>query len=658
MDIKDKKLIEHEADFLNFLDNEGNIELGKKHALACKAYLIDNDKLNDDTDFCDCCNLPLPDGDAVKEYPLDCEIEEFSSLGVGVYLYFFYMKFLMLIFLIVFIVCGIPFIYTVNSYASDLEAYCSGPGSQNKTCLSSLFTDTKASGLFRYSYQPLEFYKEIVISLGKQNSWLKDDLFDWIFIVTLICLFSTHCLFLILVKNKIKVMDIHNLTISDYTVFVTQIKKNIFNIEDFKKEYLEGQDILPIDINFAYKLENFLKKKKEFMSLLKLKDKKIHQSAASSSELADTEIIKKMELIEAEMDEFYAKVQAEDNKKLQPFLTGSAFLTFETIKDRDDFISGYYSTTLEWFFKRAWTFIANCFSCFFSADYLKKLNDLFRFSIYEPSEPEDIIWRNLEYSALNIWVRKFITLLLSLIVIFICFVISVSLNLVKIEYASSKDAKDFYFVQSISMSISMSTVAINFIINKIVVLLTSYEKVWTSTEFNLSHALKNSILIFINTGLVPLAVQFYIRGKVDETSLSNDVLWILLFNAILTPAIFFMDMSYYATKYFQYSLEKKIEAGEEMKLTQQEVNDLFEKSSLNISFKFGYLAATSYLTLFYLPLFPMGVVVSFIGIVLMFWGEKYNLLRYYSRPRMISHHIGFFFFNLFKTSCFLTAVYS
>ena len=49
---------------------------------------------------------------------------------------------------------------------------------------------------------------------------------------------------------------------------------------------------------------------------------------------------------------------------------------------------------------------------------------------------------------------------------------------------------------------------------------------------------------------------------------------------------------------------------------------LVENTGINVSYKYGYLGKTILLTLFYLSIFPVGVLISFVGLVIFYFIEK------------------------------------
>ena len=81
--------------------------------------------------------------------------------------------------------------------------------------------------------------------------------------------------------------------------------------------------------------------------------------------------------------------------------------------------------------------------------------------------------------------------------------------------------------------------------------------------------------------------------------------------------------------------------------TQKELNDIYELPDMNIAMKYSYLFKTILMTMFYLPIFPIGVPISLLGLILAYFLEKYNFTHHYKRPEMLNQKLGKFYFNFF-----------
>src|SRR5438132_1441995 len=101
------------------------------------------------------------------------------------------------------------------------------------------------------------------------------------------------------------------------------------------------------------------------------------------------------------------------------------------------------------------------------------------------------------------------------------------------------------------------------------------------------------------------------------------MLSIFLFNSLLTPTLWLLDASYWYLTYKRKNLEKLLlEKKEIITITQEQANKMFENNSIDIAFKFSYIGKTILLTLLFIPLFPLGLFISIIGLIYAFFIEK------------------------------------
>jgi hypothetical protein len=125
----------------------------------------------------------------------------------------------------------------------------------------------------------------------------------------------------------------------------------------------------------------------------------------------------------------------------------------------------------------------------------------------------------------------------------------------------------------------------------------------------------------------------------------------------MSPAIYLSNMWYFFRKWKVSRLEKKYPLDKPIpEYTQRELNDIYEYPDMDISYKYSYIAKTFLMSAFYMPLLPVGVIISIIGIGLTFFIEKYNFLRTYKRPDMLNQEICKFFFNYFKIFIFTLSI--
>lgn len=75
--------------------------------------------------------------------------------------------------------------------------------------------------------------------------------------------------------------------------------------------------------------------------------------------------------------------------------------------------------------------------------------------------------------------------------------------------------------------------------------LSSYEKDYTLTKYQTSLAIKSILAALINSILIPIIVNFYIKVDIyGENGLASDVFMLGLTNSLLPPILKIIDTSY------------------------------------------------------------------------------------------------------------------
>lgn len=77
---------------------------------------------------------------------------------------------------------------------------------------------------------------------------------------------------------------------------------------------------------------------------------------------------------------------------------------------------------------------------------------------------------------------------------------------------------------------------------------------------------------------------------------------------------------------------------------------------MELAFKYSYIGKTIALAVFYVPIFPLGVVIAFFGLFIMYFIEKYNVLYHYKRPERIDGQITRAYINLYRVVIFIYAI--
>jgi hypothetical protein len=138
-----------------------------------------------------------------------------------------------------------------------------------------------------------------------------------------------------------------------------------------------------------------------------------------------------------------------------------------------------------------------------------------------------------------------------------------------------------------------------------------------------------------------------------------NIFFFLLMNSTITPITWLLNIEL-LVKYFQRgkALSEGILIKETTVITQRELNEMFEDHDINFATKFSHICNLVLMSLFFLPILPIGVLLSFCGLILAYFVEKYNLLRVYRRPKMGDGGLVKFLLYHFKVFILIYAVNS
>ena len=317
--------------------------------------------------------------------------------------------------------------------------------------------------------------------------------------------------------------------------------------------------------------------------------------------------------------------------------SGVAFISFNTLKEQEDFLSQFPSNIFSYFIKyiKDLKYIF-CFCCF-------KKNLKTNLSANKAPEPEDVIYENLEYSYIERNFRTFIVYIISIVLIIICFGIYIGINILQDKINDKAIHKILsYIISLINTCVSSA-------------LLTKMEKQYTMTEYYRSYSVKLTLFSFFTSAVVPLICEL-IKNSDGYQILISNMLMMFLVNAFVTPIMWTMNFTYFLKKFRIYMIERKVDPDSRHNMTQRELNDLYELPSMSISYKYSYLAKTLLMTFLYIPIFPLGIVISLVGFILGYLLEKFNYAHMYKRPEMLNHKLCVFYVNHLDVIFFVYAI--
>ena len=77
---------------------------------------------------------------------------------------------------------------------------------------------------------------------------------------------------------------------------------------------------------------------------------------------------------------------------------------------------------------------------------------------------------------------------------------------------------------------------------------------------------------------------------------------------------------------------------------------------MELADKYAYLGKTVLMTLLYIPLMPVGILISLVGIFFFYFIEKYNITRAYQKPPSIDSGITMGYIENFRLFIFIYAI--
>ena len=353
-----------------------------------------------------------------------------------------------------------------------------------------------------------------------------------------------------------------------------------------------------------------------------------------------------------ELDELY-----QDTKKNTiNYFAGCAFITFTSLKEKSMFLKNFQYSICGGFIKIIKNFFYIIFGCCINKS--KKPIAWFKeyISFEQADEPSDIIYENLEFTKMSKVLRTIGVYILSFVIaIFsdsIGFVIIAGLNAL-LDYINEKFPHPLVQYGT-SFVISCFSTILNYIYKNIFHILTKFEKQTTWTQYYLSYSIKLTIFSFINSGILPLLGEIYHPSEGHKT-LINNMFMMFVVNSIYTPMRWSLDFTFFGKKISIWLIERKKDPDEEHAKTQKELNDLYELPNMNISLKYSYIAKTLLMAFLYIPIFPFGIIISFLGFGLGYLLEKLNFCIIYKKPEMLGAKICKFYVDYF---IFVLFVYS
>lgn len=167
--------------------------------------------------------------------------------------------------------------------------------------------------------------------------------------------------------------------------------------------------------------------------------------------------------------------------------------------------------------------------------------------------------------------------------------------------------------------------------------LSAYEMDYTETKHQTSLAVKSIFASLINSILIPMIVNFYIKDDIyGQNGLASDVFMLGLTNSLLPPVLKIIDVSYLINRLLKYIKSKPCKSyiylDQRLKTNQASLNQSYEYMDFEVGVEYVYLVSLFLFTCFFVSLQPIISMFALCGMFLMYWAQKYSLFNKMKRP--------------------------
>ena len=715
-------------------EEPGTIYEAKVHSSSQRLLYIH--RITKYVKFCHCCALPAETVGAVEPYTCGDGVMNF---GFPIYLYFYYMKFCIVMAIIISLLSSVPTIVFSTRYTNHLKDFCnrefnitetngtSGIGGifainkrklhvydieNNEKYIEECFyfssdaekyddpemqelsesDEPKIDYLSFMSASHILRYRNIFAYNTKSEDSSEEnqqDIMEKIFVNYSLMYFETAITVLIasfLLNLHVNMLsdyeDFKTTTPADYAVLVHGVtppkgeysmRNQIIGIINQVSAYTQCP-MIPFQIIPCIRIGDiFDKEKKKFELETKLyhvenlePQRKLNLEKGYSAEKNNlcyfdtfgcfhkstpvTEIKADIEKLNNEL----SQLQIDLNNNPNSLNGGTYFILFPQIKMRDDFYDFFphsygtkILTTLKYILQ---TCLCRC--CFNNE---QRALTAFKLSIdvEKATEPYDVEWEHMGYSRCYRNSFRIISIVFSLVLIAVVCAIVYGLDVAK----NSIKGKSGFASVVLSLLISI-IIAIARAIGKVCLeKITFLERMEGRTDFMISFSVKFIIFDFIIVAILPVFSNYITGGWGYNDLLYEDIFYIYLLNILLGPVLFYFgpDLAIKILYRSRAEYELKNIKYEKSIYTQGELNEWYENPKMDIGYKYCFITNVMLISLFYMPIFPLGMIIGVFALLFALLTEFF-FIGYYKRPEILNSNLALFFIGNVKWALFIFAL--
>ena len=694
--------------YIEPLEQPGTIYNAKVHGSAQR--LLKVHRITKYVKFCKCCSLPQETPGVVVPFNF---IDNQTDFGLGIYLYFYYIKICLIISVIIIGLASVTTIIFSQGYSSDLNKYCvlifkkeenlrnlDEDFKKRCTKFSSMITNNETENsiyvnimrvdwLISMSAHNIKNYHDIFKydAEDKQKQKIEDVTLDYslLYFITGITVLIVNYLFILHINLLDECQNFEETTPRDYTVLIhgvpkskenNKIKVEVINIiteVSYYESPLQIYQIIPClriaeIINVAkekfeeetklYHVNNFEKQKVlNKTNKIKNSDNNIYyfkEYFCIKRKIPINDIQKKIDELQNKLNNLLNDLNQNQNK----YNGGTFFVVFSTMQMKDKFYNFFphnYGEKLFWLIR--YFFECVLFSCCVSGQTKSKIKLKLSVDVSQATEPYEVHWENMGHTRFEINCYKTISFFCTVALIIVSLGIIVTLNILQYKVSKNNFTLNTFVKYLLSLLISV-VITISNIVGEIVLeKLSIMEKIEYKTNFYVSFSIKLTVYTFIVLAVLPLASN-YINGDWGNNDLLvNNMLMIFIMNILLPPIMFYLSPGLLIKIYKRIKARLDLEnvKYEDSIYTQGELNEIFENPTMNIPYKYSYIANVFLVSLFYLSIFPIGMIFGFFGLLITYASE-FLYVGMYKRPEILNSKLCKLYVYHFKWLIFIFSI--
>ena len=324
---------------------------------------------------------------------------------------------------------------------------------------------------------------------------------------------------------------------------------------------------------------------------------------------------------------------------LNSYFLGSAVISFETQEEQ--------VKAMSIFERRGWLYNIFGFGPIHTKVNLILKEGLFSHQLWleKAYAPSDILWENLGYSKLNIFIRGTLSFLFATSIIVLVFFAVLTIKvfgLIISNNLNKRSSGSIYYEYLANIMVSGIITIIDYIIQWVFGYLGKHEKVTTISDNKRNLTRKIWKMQFVASGIIPAAVAVILMNWYGNGGMTFTIHFIFIFQLLLTPfSICWLDPVLWWKWYTQSRVRKFIATRVSGKVcTQEEANEIFLKDDFNLPFCYSLMLKNTALACFFATIFPLGIVYLAFQMFVYYWCFKYMLVHLSNKTKSFSDRIS------------------